>query len=154
MASSESAVSLVRRRAGAGPRQPAALPSGRHHEPDPQEALGHRQEAAGSLPVLGFGEDPRGWRVRCGATRWRSTVEAPQVSTKLPSHSGSMQFAQRMTADSSLCASQPSPWQRRASVSSAGVAFVSSCTAWGRRPTAAAASAWPTATSPPQTCWS
>lgn len=85
-------MSLVRRCAGAGPRQPAALPSGRHHEPDPQETLGHRQEAAGSLPVLGFGEDPRGRRVRCGATCWRSTFEAPQVSTKLSSHSGFMQF--------------------------------------------------------------
>lgn len=65
----------------------------------------------------------------------------------------SCNFVQRMTSHSSLCALQPSPWQRRASVSSAGVEFVSSCTAWGRRPTAGA-SAWPTATSPPQTCWS
>lgn len=75
-------LSLVRRWAGAGPRQPEALPSGRHHEPDPSETFVYWQKATGSLPVLGFGEDPRGWRVRCGATYWRSPCEAPQVSAK------------------------------------------------------------------------
>lgn len=79
----KSVLSLARWSAGAGRRQPEAFPSGRHHEPDPQETLGRRQEAAGSLPVLGLGADgdPRGRRVggeaelRCGATCWLSPLQ-------------------------------------------------------------------------------
>lgn len=49
---------------GAGRRQSEALPSRRHHEPDPQEANELRQEAAGTPAVLELGPDgdPRGRR--------------------------------------------------------------------------------------------
>lgn len=53
----EPAFSLVRWSAGAGQRQSEAFPSGRHHEPDPQETHGLRQEAAGTPPVLDLRPD-------------------------------------------------------------------------------------------------